>query len=77
MWGKQNQGKKLILDDTTCPSQNSNKKPTQTYHQHNRQEWINACREANEAINEAKVDSWKEVLVGAMPTPTTGTCGKS
>ena len=32
----------------------------------NRQEWINACREANEAINEAKTDSWKEVLEGAM-----------
>ena len=31
-----------------------------------RQEWINACREANEAINEAKTDSWKEVLEGAM-----------
>ena len=32
----------------------------------NRQEWINACREANEAINEAKTDSWKEVLEGVM-----------
>ena len=32
----------------------------------NRQEWINACREANEAINEAKTDSWKEVLESAM-----------
>ena len=32
----------------------------------NRQKWINACREANEAINEAITDSWKEVLAGAM-----------
>ena len=32
----------------------------------NRQEWINACREANKAINEAKTDSWKEVLESAM-----------
>ena len=32
----------------------------------NRQEWKNACREANEAINEAKTDCWKEVLEDAM-----------
>ena len=30
----------------------------QTIHQ-NCQEWIDACREANEAINEAKTESWK------------------
>ena len=37
----------------------------QTVHQ-NRQEWIDACREANEAINEAKTESWKTLLQDAM-----------
>ena len=32
----------------------------------NRQEWINACREATEAINEAKTESWKDLLQSAM-----------
>ena len=27
----------------------------------NRQEWIDACREANEGINEAKTESWKNL----------------
>ena len=36
-----------------------------TIHQ-NRQEWINACREANEAINKAKTESWKDLLQSAM-----------
>ena len=36
-----------------------------TIHQ-NRQEWINACREATEAINEAKTESWKDLLQSAM-----------
>ena len=36
-----------------------------TIHQ-NRQEWIDACREATEAINEAKSESWKDLLQGAM-----------
>ena len=37
----------------------------QTIHQ-NRQEWIDACLEANEAINEAKTESWKNLLQDAM-----------
>ena len=37
----------------------------QTIHQ-NRQEWINACREASEAINEAKTKNWKDLLQSAM-----------
>ena len=32
----------------------------------NRNEWVDACREANKAINKAKTDSWKAVLEGAM-----------
>ena len=36
-----------------------------TIHQ-NRQEWIYACCEATEAINEAKTESWKNLLQGAM-----------
>ena len=31
----------------------------QTIHQ-NHQEWIDACREATEAINEAKTESWSQ-----------------
>ena len=27
-----------------------------------RQEWINTCREATKAINEAKTESWKDLL---------------
>ena len=37
----------------------------QTIHQ-NRQEWIDACREATEAINEVKTESWKNLLQDAM-----------
>ena len=37
----------------------------QTIHQ-NRQKWIHACREATEAINEAKTESWKGFLQDAM-----------
>ena len=37
----------------------------QTIHQ-NRQEWIDACREATRAINEAKSESWKDLLQDAM-----------
>ena len=37
----------------------------QTIHQ-NRQEWIDACCEATEAINEAKTESWKNLLQDAM-----------
>ena len=37
----------------------------QTIHQ-NRLEWIDACHEANEAINEAKTESWKNLLQDAM-----------
>ena len=37
----------------------------QTIHQ-NRQEWIDASREANEAISEAKSESWKNLLQDAM-----------
>ena len=33
----------------------------QTIHQ-NHQEWIDACREANEAIKEAKTESWENIL---------------
>ena len=36
-----------------------------TIHQ-NRQEWIDACLEAAEAINEAKSESWKDLLQDAM-----------
>ena len=36
-----------------------------TIHQ-NQQEWIDACREATEAINEAKTESWKDLLQDAM-----------
>ena len=37
----------------------------QTIHQ-NHQEWIDACREATEAINEAKKESWKNLLQDAI-----------
>ena len=37
----------------------------QTIHQ-NRQEWIDACCEANEVINEVKTESWKNLLQDAM-----------
>ena len=37
----------------------------QMIHQ-NRQEWIDACHEANEAINEAKTESWKNLLQDVM-----------
>ena len=37
----------------------------QTVHQ-NHQEWIGACREATEAINEAKTESWKTLPQDAM-----------
>ena len=36
-----------------------------TIHQ-NRQEWKDACREATKAINEAKSESWKDLLQDAM-----------
>ena len=36
-----------------------------TIHQ-NRQEWIDVCREATEAINQAETESWKDLLQGAM-----------
>ena len=36
-----------------------------TIHQ-NQQEWIDACCEATEAINEAKTESWKDLLQDAM-----------
>ena len=36
-----------------------------TIHQ-NRQEWIDACREANVAINETKAKSWKDLLHSSM-----------
>ena len=36
-----------------------------TIHQ-NRHEWIDACREATEAITEAKSESWKDLLQGVM-----------
>ena len=36
-----------------------------TIHQ-NRQEWIDAYREAIKAINQAKTESWKDLLQGAM-----------
>ena len=32
----------------------------------NRQEWIDACHEANKAINEAKTENWKYLLQDAM-----------
>ena len=32
----------------------------------NRQEWIDACREATEAIIEAKTESWKNLLQDVM-----------
>ena len=32
----------------------------------NRQEWIDACCEATEAINEVKLESWKDLLQDAM-----------
>ena len=37
----------------------------QTIHQ-NRQEWIDACREATETIIKAKTESWKDLLQDAM-----------
>ena len=37
----------------------------QTNHQ-NRQDWIDARHEANEAINEAKTENWKNLLQDAM-----------
>ena len=37
----------------------------QTIHQ-NCQEWIDACHEANEANNEAKTESWRNLLQGVM-----------
>ena len=37
----------------------------QTIHQ-NRQEWIDTCREATKAINEAETKSWKNLLQDAM-----------
>ena len=37
----------------------------QAIHQ-NRQEWIDACREATKAINEAKTERWKNLLQDAM-----------
>ena len=40
-------------------------RPCQTIHQ-NCQEWIDACREATEAINEPKTESWKNLLQDAM-----------
>jgi hypothetical protein len=33
--------------------------------QANRAEWIEACKETNEAISEAKADSWRDLLDGA------------
>ena len=36
-----------------------------TIHQ-NRQEWIDACREATEAINQTKTENWKDLLQGTM-----------
>ena len=36
-----------------------------TTHQ-NRQEWIDACHEATEAIKEAKTESWKNLLQDTM-----------
>ena len=36
-----------------------------TIHQ-NRQEWIDACNEATKAINEAKSESWKDLLQDVM-----------
>ena len=47
----------------------------QTIHQ-NCQEWIDACREANEAINEAKTESWKNLLQTRCPIPTVQTRAK-
>ena len=47
----------------------------QTIHQ-NCQEWIDACREANEAIKEAKTESGKNLLQTRWPIPTVQTRGK-
>ena len=41
------------------------KRLRQTIHQ-NCQEWIDACREATEAINEVKTESWKNLLQDTM-----------
>ena len=34
----------------------------------NRVEWLEACKDANEAIRDAKADSWKDLLAGAGVT---------
>ena len=47
----------------------------QMIHQ-NCQEWRDACCEANEAINKAKTESWKNLLQDAMSIMTVQTCGK-
>ena len=43
----------------------------QTTHQ-NRQEWIDACRETTAAINEAKIESWENLLQDAIQTNSDG-----
>ena len=42
-----------------------------------RQEWINACHEATEAINEAKIENLKNLLLEAVKIQMAQTCGKS
>ena len=31
-----------------------------------REQWLQACREVTEAVNEAKHDQWKELVNGAI-----------
>ena len=47
----------------------------QMIHQ-NCQEWRDACRDANEAINKAKTESWKNLLQDAMSIMTVQTSGQ-
>ena len=65
----------IEYDTIEQPPSNDHHHLRQTIHQ-NHQEWIDACREATEAINETRTESWKNLRHDASPTPTVQTCGK-
>ena len=59
--------KSYTLDDTLRTSQDMNSQSVMTQLvKTNQPERIEACREVNQTINEAKTENWKEVLEGAM-----------
>ena len=54
------------MDGSACASKNLYSKLPPSDNTSKHQDWMDACREATEAINEAKTDSWNDLLQDAM-----------